>query len=219
VAHAHVRVCVRARVRPGASCVFSLAAAPIDLSLSFPPSSQLLSFWLREDVSDRALVTGGIGAGELATILDRPRALQAGQRVADIVEARLQRELMMEAGCTEDGEGEMPGEAAGEAAGETAGAAAPRAPVAAPAAPIVSSAQAPRPGGKKGGAGAGLASHFDWRAWADAAPHTPSKGAAYEFVYNASSKGLLSGMLGGAGGAAAAPEEGAAPEAAAGGGK
>ena len=36
----------------------------------------ILEFWLRKDVSDRAIVDGGISDEELAAILDRARALQ-----------------------------------------------------------------------------------------------------------------------------------------------
>lgn len=45
-----------------------------------PPLGQvdadILEFWLREDVSDRPLIDGGIADDELDAILDRARALQ-----------------------------------------------------------------------------------------------------------------------------------------------
>jgi len=52
-------------------------------------SPELLRYWLREDVSDRAIVTGGISDAELDVVLTRDRALQAGTRVAAEVEAEL----------------------------------------------------------------------------------------------------------------------------------
>lgn len=52
-------------------------------------SEKLLDYWLRNELDESAAVMRGISDREVYTILDRARALQAGKRVADNVEAQL----------------------------------------------------------------------------------------------------------------------------------
>lgn len=52
-------------------------------------SDRLLQYWLRQDVGDDSAIMRGISNEELTMVLHRARALQAGKRVADAVEATL----------------------------------------------------------------------------------------------------------------------------------
>ena len=52
-------------------------------------SEKLLDYWLRNELDEDAAVMRGIPDKELNIILERARALQAGKRVADTVEAEL----------------------------------------------------------------------------------------------------------------------------------
>jgi hypothetical protein len=81
-------------------------------------SPALLRYWLRDDVSDRHLTAGGIPEAELSVILDRYRALQAGKRVADEVEA----ELLKEGGHASSSSSEGAGAGVGVRRGVGAGA-------------------------------------------------------------------------------------------------
>ena len=171
----------------------------------------LLSYWLRDD-DDNSLESasaGGIASDELSVIMQRDRALQAGQRVADEIEARLLQDAVADAGddvvaCATGGGAEADIHRGVQSATQSddgvsrrlAVASSPTPPTPSPKTTSVHShmknsgitpnAPVPR---------AVLASCAEeqahWEAVAAAAPFTPSKGAAYEFVYHAASRGLI----------------------------
>jgi len=197
-------------------------------------SEALLRYWLRDDVTDALLVHGGIGDAELAIVLDRARALQAGKRVADEVEHELvaaQARALHDAAAAVSPASSSPA----TAAVATAAAAATPSPGTkrgrqAPPPPPPRSGTPPR-----GGAGGehvppsparaaippcapvpvGVRASVDaeqgrWEVMAANAPYTRSKGAGYEFVYHTTTGSLLPSSASTAAAAAEADVDGAA---------
>jgi hypothetical protein len=170
---------------------------------------RLLSYWLREDAieagpgssHDQTFALRGIQDAELTAILDRPRALQAGQRVSKDLESKLLAssgpEFVTTSGRAESSsmtavtglnevherepqprQMELVGSHSHQAVGKP------------PAAP--SSGLKILPGGVSEQVAITIQREMDeWETIGANAPYTPSKGAGYEFVYHQASRVLL----------------------------
>ena len=194
-------------LQEGAHTLRSIAGGPVDTDADDVGSAPaaigqvtpaLLRYWLRDGVSDEILLNGGIRGAELEAILDRRRAVQAGLRVATEVEGRLIEETAAAKAATDAKTSSSLNADAISASSRSEATPSPppvgrkrsrgcAGSVAAEAFPSSRLAAAAGVSGDKSSPptlrGVDDLDEFDWQAWASEAPHTPSAGDGYSFVY------------------------------------